>query len=98
MLTLETIHVWATSIFAFVVLAFITANIRTFASKRGMDTYLDRWADHPHVVAFVKYCQKALASLSPLERRWWLWLALEQIPLIPSCIRRGRRSLRSDRV
>jgi len=74
--TLEAIRVGATSIFVFVVLAFITANIRTFASKRGMDTYLDRWADHPHVVAFIRYCQKALASLSPLERRWWLWLAL----------------------
>ncbi|SHL95864.1 hypothetical protein SAMN05444159_7295 [Bradyrhizobium lablabi] len=67
----------ATGIFSFLVLAvissIISANIRTYASKRGHDTYLDRFADHPQVI---NWCRRMIAGWQPLQRRWWLWLAL----------------------
>jgi hypothetical protein len=69
----------ATAIFSFLILsiigAIISANIRTFLSKRGWDTYLNKLADHPNIAAIVERCRR-IAGWGPLRRRWWLWLAL----------------------
>jgi hypothetical protein len=69
----------ATAVFSFLILsitgAIISANIRTFLSKRGWDTYLDQLADHPSIAAVVERCRR-IAGWGPLRRRWWLWLAL----------------------
>jgi hypothetical protein len=84
MLMLETARGIATAVFGFlflaVISALISANIRIFAAKRGLDTYLDEFVEHPRVAAFLRvligWCHRMIAGWQPLQRRWWLWLAL----------------------
>jgi hypothetical protein len=70
----------ATTIFSFFVVAIvgaiISANVRTFLSKRGWDTYLDKLADHPNLSAALERCRRVAGSWEQLRMRWWLWLAL----------------------
>jgi hypothetical protein len=81
---LESARGIATTVFIFIVLAiitgFISANVRVFASNRGFDTYLDRLAGHPQIAAAIRatieWYRRMVAGWQPLQRRWWLWLAL----------------------
>jgi hypothetical protein len=80
----ETVRGLATATFIFITLAIITglisANVRFFASKRGLDTYLDKLANHPRIVSAIRAVidgfNRMIAGWAPLKKRWWLWLAL----------------------
>ncbi len=51
-----------TTIFGFLILqligSFTSANVKTFASKRGFDTHLDQLADYPWIAAIVEWCRR----------------------------------------
>src|ERR1700733_14123878 len=74
----------AGAIAAFLVLAvissLISANVRTAATKRRWDTILDTFIDQvaaiPVIGRLVSSARAMIAGWGPLQRRWWLWLAL----------------------
>ena len=77
-----------TTIFGFLILqligSFTSANVKTFASKRGFDTHLDKLADYPWIAAIVEWCRR-MSWLGSLGR-----LGVIMVPL--GCRMRHKRS------